>query len=37
MTWDGRDATGSTLPAGVYFLRLETAGREEARKLMIRH
>jgi hypothetical protein len=33
--WDGRDTFGTALPAGVYLLRLETAGRVTSRKLVI--
>jgi hypothetical protein len=33
--WDGRDREGRALPAGVYLLRLETAGRETSQKLVI--
>jgi flagellar hook assembly protein FlgD len=33
--WDGRDARGNALPAGVYLLRLETAGQVTSRKLVI--
>jgi hypothetical protein len=33
--WDGRDVEGHALPAGVYLLRLETAGRETSQKLVI--
>ena len=33
--WDGRDADGRALPAGVYLLRLETAGRVTSRKVVI--
>jgi hypothetical protein len=35
MRWDARDSEGRKLPAGVYLLRLETAGREMTRKLVI--
>jgi hypothetical protein len=35
LRWDGRDARGAELPNGVYFLRLESAGRFEAQKLVI--
>jgi hypothetical protein len=35
LRWDGRDARGNALPAGVYLLRLETAGRVTSRKLVI--
>jgi hypothetical protein len=35
MRWDGRDALGNPLPAGVYLLRLETGGRASSRKLVI--
>jgi len=33
--WDGRDTFGNALRAGVYLLRLETAGRVTSRKLVI--
>jgi hypothetical protein len=33
--WDGTNASGKPLPAGVYFVRLEFAGRVEARKIVI--
>lgn len=33
--WDGRDATGASAPAGVYFYRLEGAGTE-AKGLMVK-
>jgi hypothetical protein len=33
--WDGRDGGGRNLPAGVYFARLEFAGRMEAQKIVI--
>ncbi len=33
--WDGRDAAGRALPAGVYFLRLDLAEHHEARKLVL--
>ncbi|MCC7140963.1 MAG: VCBS repeat-containing protein [Candidatus Eisenbacteria bacterium] len=29
VTWDGRDARGAELPGGVYWLRLESAGRSD--------
>jgi hypothetical protein len=35
LRWEGRDASGAELPSGVYFLRLETAGQVEARRLVI--
>jgi hypothetical protein len=35
LRWEGRDASGAELPTGVYFLRLETAGQVEARRLVI--
>jgi hypothetical protein len=31
--WDGRDASGQTAPAGVYFCRLEAAGAQAGRRL----
>lgn len=33
--WDGRDATGHVLPAGLYFVRLDTASRVQSRKLVL--
>jgi len=33
--WDGRDDRGRPLPAGVYFVRLEAAGRREATKVTL--
>jgi len=33
--WDGRDARGAALPAGVYFARLEAAGHQGAKKIVI--
>ncbi len=33
--WDGRDAAGRQLPAGVYFVRLDLAGHQEARKIVL--
>ncbi len=33
--WDGRDARGAALPAGVYFARLEAAGHRAAKKIVI--
>jgi hypothetical protein len=35
LRWDGRDAGGHALSAGVYVLRLETAGRVTSRKVVI--
>ncbi|MBZ0269120.1 T9SS type A sorting domain-containing protein [bacterium] len=35
VTWDGRDEGGRSVPAGVYFYRLETGGRSEARKVQV--
>jgi len=34
-TWDGRDAAGAPAPAGVYFIRLRTAGASAQRKLVL--
>jgi flagellar hook assembly protein FlgD len=31
--WDGADATGSRLPSGVYFGRIQSEGREVSRKI----
>jgi len=33
-TWDGRDAGGARVPAGVYFARFESAGRALMRKIV---
>ncbi len=33
--WDGRDARGRALAAGVYFVRLETAGAERTRRVTV--
>jgi hypothetical protein len=33
--WDGRDGQGHRLPAGIYFLRLDLAGRVESRKMVL--
>jgi plastocyanin len=35
--WSGRDAGGSIAPAGVYFLRLELAGRTQTRRVTLVH
>lgn len=32
--WDGRDATGATIPAGVYFVRLTTAENSSIKKFI---
>jgi hypothetical protein len=34
-SWDGRGAGGERVPSGVYFARLEFAGRVEARKIIL--
>ena len=36
VTWDGRDARGTAVPAGVYWARLESGGEAVARKLVRR-
>lgn len=33
--WDGRDAAGQKVAAGIYFLRMETTGGEAARRITI--
>jgi len=33
--WDGRDADGSRAPAGVYFVRLESAGQSQSRTIVL--
>lgn len=37
LDWDGRDAAGRTLPAGLYFIRLQASGRSEVRKVVLLH
>jgi len=34
ITWDGKDTNGNLLPAGVYYLRLKTQGKELNKKLI---
>jgi hypothetical protein len=36
VTWEGRDARGAAVPAGVYWARLESGGESVARKLVRR-
>ena len=33
--WDGRNASGRPLPAGIYFVRLNLPGHQEARKIVL--
>ena len=33
--WDGRNASGRPLPAGIYFVRLDLPGHQEARKIVL--
>ncbi|MFN0149865.1 MAG: FlgD immunoglobulin-like domain containing protein [bacterium] len=35
LRWDGRDSRGALVSAGVYFYRVEAAGRTESRRLVI--
>lgn len=35
LNWDGRDDSGSVVPAGVYFVRLETESGVDSRKIQI--
>ncbi len=35
LRWDGRDDSGSRLASGVYFLRLETSGGRDSRKMTV--
>jgi hypothetical protein len=35
LRWDGSDLQGHRLPAGIYFLRLDLAGRVESRKVVL--
>ncbi|UCG53420.1 MAG: T9SS type A sorting domain-containing protein [Candidatus Latescibacterota bacterium] len=34
-TWDGRDTRGRTVASGVYFVRLETAGRTQTKRVVL--
>jgi flagellar hook assembly protein FlgD len=34
VTWDGRDATGTPLPDGVYFLRMTLEGKSALRRIV---
>jgi hypothetical protein len=36
LTWDGRDASGTPVRAGLYFLRVETAHGAATRKVIAR-
>src|SRR5205085_2974653 len=36
LSWDGRDASGSRIPAGVYFVRMETSERVMRRFVRVR-
>ena len=33
--WNGRDANGDRVPAGVYFVRLEAAGQVQSQKIVL--
>ncbi|MDD2332462.1 MAG: chitobiase/beta-hexosaminidase C-terminal domain-containing protein, partial [Candidatus Cloacimonetes bacterium] len=35
VTWNGQDAKGSTMPSGIYYLRLETRQGTSTRKIML--
>lgn len=35
VVWDGTDAAGRSLPSGLYFARLVSAGREDSHKLLL--
>lgn len=37
MQWDGRDANGRRLPAGIYFYRLRAGNSEQVKKLTLFH
>jgi hypothetical protein len=35
VAWDGSDETGTSVPAGVYFWRLEMGERFESQKMLL--
>jgi len=35
-SWDGTNENGRSVPAGVYFIRLETEGQQRTRKVLLR-
>jgi hypothetical protein len=37
VSWDGKSTRGTRVSAGVYFVRLESGGREETRKVVLMH
>jgi flagellar hook assembly protein FlgD len=34
VTWDGKDISGQQVPAGVYFVRLETSNKSITKKII---
>jgi hypothetical protein len=35
--WDGRDASGAVAPSGIYFARLDAAGRRLVSRIVLSH
>ncbi len=35
VTWDGKDASGTTVASGIYFYRMQTEDYSESRKMLL--